>query len=60
MNTIPTNITEDQLDEYIRLYFKVVQNGYECSILLFKVFNYILYRLHTGWLWDQLRIDPDP
>jgi transposase len=27
---------------------------------LFKIFNYILYWLHTGCQWHELPIDPDP
>lgn len=60
MSTIPTSVTEEQFDEYIRPYLKVAQRGYECSIPLYKVFNYILYRLHTGCQWDRLPIDPHP
>ena len=60
MSTIPTSVTEEQFDEYIRPYLKVARRGYECSIPLHKVFNYILYRLHTGCQWDQLPIAPDP
>ncbi len=60
MSTIPTNITQEQFDEYIRPYLKVAQRGYECKILLHKVFNYILYRLHTGCQWEQLPISKLP
>lgn len=31
-----------------------------CSIPLYKVFNYILYRLYTGCQSDRLPIDADP
>lgn len=30
-----------------------------CSIPLYKVFNYILYRLHTGCQWEKLPIERD-
>jgi hypothetical protein len=60
MSTIPTSVTEEQFDEHIRPYISTAQRGFECQIPLYKVFNYILYRLHTGCQWEQLPIDPDP
>jgi hypothetical protein len=60
MSTIPTSVTEEQFAEHIYPYLSTAQRGYECSIPLYKVFNYILYRLHTGCQWHQLAIDPDP
>ncbi len=60
MSTIPTSVTEEQFDEHIRPYLNTAKRGYECSIPLFKVFNYIMYRLHTGCQWECLPIDPDP
>ena len=41
-------------------YLSTAKRGYECKIPLFKVFNYILYKLHTGCQWASLPIDPDP
>ena len=60
MSTIPTSVTEERFDEHIRPYLNTAKRGYECKIPLYKVFNYILYRLHTGCQWDRLPIDPDP
>ena len=59
MSTIPTSLTEEQFDEHIRPYLNTAKRGYECKIPLYKVFNYILYRLHTGCQWDRLPIDSD-
>lgn len=59
MSTIPTSVTEKQFDEHIRPYISTAQRGFECQIPLYKVFNYILYRYHTGCQWDELPIDPD-
>lgn len=60
MSTIPTSVTEEQFNEHISLYLSKAQRGYVCSIPMYKIFNYILYRLHTGCQWHQLAIDPDP
>lgn len=49
MSTIPTSLTEKQFDRYIRPFISTAKRGYECKIPLYKVFNYILYRLHTGF-----------
>lgn len=59
MSTIPISLTEKQFDKHIRPYVTVAKRGYECKIPLYKVFNYILYQLHTGCQWYQLSINPD-
>lgn len=59
MSTIPTSLTEKQFNQHVRPYISTAKRGYECQIPLYKVFNYILYRLHTGCQWHQLPIDPD-
>ena len=57
MSTIPVSLTQEQFEQYIRPALNVAKRGYECSIPLYKVFNYILYRLHTGCQWERLPID---
>lgn len=57
MSTIPTSLPEKQFEQHIRPHITVAKRGYECSIPLYKVFNYILYRLHTGCQWDELPIE---
>jgi transposase len=59
MSTIPTSLTEKQFEEHIRPYISTAKRGFVCQIPLYKVFNYILYRLHTGCQWAKLPIDPD-
>ena len=58
MSTIPTSVTEKQFNEHIRPYLSTAKRGYESKIPLYKIFNYILYRLHTGCQWHRLSIDP--
>ena len=60
MSTIPTSLTQNQFDEYVLPHLSVAKRGLVCKIPLYKVFNYILYRLHTSCQWDQIPIDPDP
>jgi hypothetical protein len=59
MSTIPTSLTEKQFDQHVRPYISTAKRGFECQIPLYKVFNYILYRLHTSCQWDRLPIEPD-
>jgi transposase len=59
MSTIPTSLTEKRFEQHVRPYISVAKRGYECSISLHKVFNYILYRLHTSCQWERLPIEPD-
>lgn len=56
MSTIPTSVTEAQFEQHMRPYLTTARRGFECKIALYKVFNYILYRLHTGCQWAQLPI----
>jgi hypothetical protein len=46
----PDKLTQDQFEAYIRPALSVAKRGYECRIPLYKGFNDILYRLHTGFV----------
>ena len=56
MSTIPTSVTQAQFEHYIRPALRTAKRGYESKIPLFKVFNYVLYHLHTGCQWHQLPV----
>ena len=60
MSTIPTSVTEEQFNDHILPYLSTAKRGFVCQIPLHKVFNYILYRLHTGCQWKELPTAPDP
>ncbi len=60
MSTIPTSLTEEQFKEHVYPYLNTAKRGYECKIPLYKVFNTILYRLHTGCQWASVPIASDP
>jgi len=59
MSTIPISITEKQFESHISPYLSKAKRGYVSKIPLYKVFNYILYWLHTGCQWTQLPVDRD-
>jgi transposase len=60
MSTIPTTLTEEDFECHVRPCLSTAQRGFVSKIPLFKIFNYILYRLHTGCQWHQLPVAPDP
>lgn len=60
MNWIPTHLTQDQFKAHIDMHLRKAKRGFISKIPRYKIFNYILYLLHTGCQWDQLPIDPDP
>lgn len=57
MSTIPTSVTEDQFMTHILPYLSTARRGYISKIPLYKIFNYILYRLHTGCQWQELPME---
>src|SRR5574341_1639559 len=60
MSTIPTRITEDQFKSHILSFLSTAKRGFVSKIPLYKIFNYMLYRLHPGCQWAELPIDADP
>lgn len=55
--SIPTYLTETKCNEFILPHLSKGKRGPECSIPLYKVFNYVLKFMHTGVQWEQLPID---
>ena len=59
MSTILTSVTEKQFNEQIRPHLTTAKRGYESKIPLYKIFNYILFMLHTSCQWHRISIDPN-
>ena len=59
MSTIPVSLAEKQFEKHVSPFLSKAKRGFIGKIPLYKVFNYILYRLHTGCQWDQIAIGPD-
>jgi len=57
--TIPTKLSEKEFNEFIFPYLSKGSRGPDTKISYFKMFNYILYLLHTGCQWYQLPIEKD-
>jgi transposase len=52
---IPTKVSRKDFNRYIDPHLKRPQKGPKPKLSLYKIFNYILYVLHTGIQWDQLQ-----
>lgn len=54
-NTLPKQVTRKEFNQYIAKHLSKGKRGPEPKISYYKTFNYILYVLHTGMQWNQLR-----
>jgi transposase len=53
-NSIPKEVSRKDFNRYIAPYLKKPKKGPKPKLSLYKIFNYILYVLHTGIQWSQL------
>lgn len=54
---IPTHVTETQFHQFIEHHLTKAKRGYVSDVPLYKIFNYILYKLYTGCPWPALPIE---
>lgn len=59
MGTIPVTLTEEQFNTHIKPHLSVAKRGYESKQPLFKIFNLVLYGLHTGCQWEEVPVPQD-
>lgn len=52
---IPTAVSRKDFNRYINSHLKRPTKGPKPKLSLYKIFNYILYVLHTGIQWGQLK-----
>lgn len=52
---LPVQVTRKQFNHFIDPYLSRGKRGPSPKLSRYKIFNYILYVLHTGMQWDQLR-----
>ena len=57
MARIPIAVTESSFEKYIRPLLSTAKRGYVSDIPLYKIFNYIIYKLRTGCQWEFLPMD---
>ncbi len=56
---LPIRISQNDFNQYIKPCLKRRHHGPDPKISSYKIFNYILYVLHTGIQWRQLPIQRD-
>ena len=54
-NSLPKQVSRKDFNRYILPHLKKRIKGPAPKLSLYKIFNYILYVLHTGIQWNQLR-----
>jgi transposase len=54
-NRIPTKVSRKDFNRYIAPHLHRPKKGPKPKLSLYKIFNYILYVLHTGMQWEQLQ-----
>ena len=54
-NEIPKQVSRRDFNQHIKPHLKRRMKGPKPKLSFYKIFNYILYVLHTGIQWDQLR-----
>lgn len=55
-NKLPFKVSRKDFNRFILPYLSKSRRGPEKKLSYYKIFNYLLYVLHTGIQWDQLRI----
>lgn len=54
-NTLPKKVSRKDFNRYVKPYLSKRHKGPKSKISSYKIFNYILYVLHTGIQWRQLK-----
>ena len=54
-NEIPKQISRKDFNKYVNPHLSKPKKGPKPKISYYKIFNYIVYVLHTGIQWRQLR-----
>lgn len=52
---LPIKVSRKDFNKYIEPHLSLRHKGPKPKISKYKIFNYILYVLHTGIQWDQLK-----
>lgn len=54
-NKLPVKLSRKEFNQYVDPYLSKGRRGPKPKISRYKIFNYILYVLHTGIQWNQLK-----
>ena len=59
-NTLPTKLTEKQFEQFFLLFLSLPKRSRKLKVPLHRIFNYLLYQLHTGCQWENIPILINP
>lgn len=54
-NKLPTKVSQNEFNQCVKPYLIRGKRGPTTKISYYKIFNYILYVLHTGIQWKELK-----
>lgn len=54
-NKLPTKVSQKEFNKFIKPHLSRGRRGPKTKVSFYKIFNYILYVLHTGMQWEELR-----
>lgn len=54
-NKLPIKVSQKDFNRYIKPHLRKPFKGPKPKLSSYKIFNYILYVLHTGIQWNQLK-----
>jgi len=54
---LPKRVSRRDFNRYIRTYLRKPVKGPKPRLSYYKIFNYILYVLHTGIQWNELKMN---
>jgi transposase len=54
-NKLPTKVSQKEFNKFVKPRLSRGRRGPKTKISFYKIFNYILYVLHTGMQWDELK-----
>jgi hypothetical protein len=57
---IPVQLSETEFTEFILPHLSMPRRGPRCKLGYYRVFNLILWVLHTGMQWKCLPVPTDP
>lgn len=59
-NTLPIKLTEKEFNTFFLPSLSLPKRSRKFKVPLWRIFNYILYQLHTGCQWESIPIKTDP
>jgi transposase len=58
-NTLPIKLTEKEFNAFFLPFLSLPRRSRKFKVPLWRIFNYILYQLHTGCQWESIPIKID-